>query len=69
MEYLPRRNYLTARISLAVSINSGRRYPVKPAKSWPLELVSMVTHQVAVAQHPSVSALADSRRVAILQLA
>jgi hypothetical protein len=32
------------------------------------ELVSMVTHEVTVAEHPSVSVLVDSRRVAVLQL-
>jgi len=32
------------------------------------ELVSMVTHQVTVAQHPSVSVLVDSRPVATLRL-
>ncbi len=32
------------------------------------ELVSMVMHEVTVAQHPSVSVLVDSRRVATLQL-
>jgi hypothetical protein len=32
------------------------------------ELVSMATHQVTVAQHPSVSVLVDGRRVATLQL-
>lgn len=32
------------------------------------ELVSMVTHEVTVTQHPSVSVLVDNRRVAVLQL-
>jgi hypothetical protein len=32
------------------------------------ELVGLVTHQVTVAQHPSVSVLVDSRRVGTLQL-
>lgn len=46
-------------------VGAARRTLAAPGSS---ELVSMVTHQVTVAQHPSVSVLVDSRRVATLQL-
>lgn len=46
-------------------VGAARRTLAAPGST---ELVSMVTHQVTVAQHPSVSVLVDSRRVATLQL-
>jgi hypothetical protein len=46
-------------------VAAARRTLAAPGST---ELVSMVTHQVTVAQHPSVSVLVDSRRVATLQL-
>lgn len=46
-------------------VNAARRTLAAPGST---ELVSMVTHQITVVQHPSVSVLVDSRRVATLQL-
>ena len=46
-------------------VTAARRTLAAPGSA---ELVSTVTHQVTVAQHPSVSVLVDSRRVAVLQL-
>lgn len=46
-------------------VGAARRTLAAPGST---ELVSMVTHQVTVAQHPSVNVLVDSRRVATLQL-
>jgi hypothetical protein len=46
-------------------VAAARRTLAAPGST---ELVSMITHQVAVDQHPSVSVLVDSRRVAVLQL-
>jgi hypothetical protein len=46
-------------------IAAARRTLAAPGST---ELVSMVTHQITAAQHPSVSVLVDGRRVATLQL-
>ncbi len=46
-------------------VSAARRTLAAPGST---ELVSMITHQVTVAQHPSVSVLVDGRRVATLQL-
>ena len=46
-------------------VGAARRTLAAPGRT---ELVSMVTHQVTVAQHPSVIVLVDNRRVATLQL-
>lgn len=46
-------------------VNAARRTLAAPGST---ELVSMVTHQITVVQHPSVNVLVDSRRVATLQL-
>jgi hypothetical protein len=46
-------------------VDAARRTLAAPGST---ELVSMVTHQVTVAQHPSVKVLVDGRRVATLQL-
>jgi hypothetical protein len=46
-------------------VGAARRTLAAPGST---ELVSMVTHQVTVAQHPSVRVLVDSRRVATVQL-
>ena len=46
-------------------VAAARRTLAAPGST---ELISTVTHQVTVAQHPSVSVLVDSRRVAVLQL-
>jgi hypothetical protein len=46
-------------------VGAARRTLAAPGST---ELVSMVTHQVTVAQHPSVKVLVDGRRVATLQL-
>ncbi len=46
-------------------VAAARRTLAAPGST---ELVSLVTHQVTVAQHPSVSVLVDGRRVATLQL-
>jgi hypothetical protein len=46
-------------------VSAARRTLAAPGST---ELVSMVTHQVTMAQQPSVSVLVDGRRVATLQL-